>query len=104
MMLHGALTSFYTVGHLAAALGRKTVTVRSWESKGRLPHTMYRAPRPKGEQAPGKAIVGRRLYTREQVEVVISAAAAHGVMTDGGHGADWKRFTASVLAGWKTLA
>ena len=103
-MLHGQLTEFFSIGHLATALGRTPVTIRSWEDKGWLPLSRYRAPNPKGEQVPGKATKGKRLYTREQIEVVIAAANKHGVMTNMGRDADWKKFAHAVLAGWKTNA
>lgn len=104
MMLRGQLVDLFTVGHLSVALGRQPVTVRSWEAKGWLPQTMYRAPNPRGQQVPGKASKGRRLYTREQIEIVIRAAHKFGVLTDQGRNADWKSFTRTVLAGWKTIA
>lgn len=103
-MLHGALVDFFTVGHLSVALGKQPVTIRSWEAKGWLPLTMYRTPKPRKQQVPGKESQGRRLYTREQVEVVIQAASKYGVLVNNGRNADWKSFTRTVLAGWKTLA
>lgn len=102
-MYKGALTEFFTIGHLSAALGREQVTIRSWEAKGWLPKSKYRAPAPKGEQVPGKAVAGRRLYTREQIEVVITAARKYGVMANKGQGADWKKFRVAVLDGWRTI-
>lgn len=102
--LHGVETQFYAVGHLARALGRQTVTVRSWEAKGWLPNSTYRAPTPKGEQVPGKKTKGRRLYTRAQVEIVVEAARGCGVLIDNGRNANWKAFTRAVVDGWRTLS
>lgn len=103
-MLRGVRTEFFTVGDLAAALGRTPVTIRSWEDKGWLPHATFRTETPKGTQVPGKKVKGRRLYTRSQIEVVLAAAAKHGVMENGGKNARWKAFCREVLVGWQQLS
>lgn len=100
----GVPTEFFTIGDLAVALGRQPVTIRSWERKGWLPKSPYRTQVPKGEQVPGKAIKGRRLYTRVQIEAVIKIAHACGVMIDNGRFADWSTFRATVAAHWRTLS
>lgn len=66
-LVNGKVQQFYTVGTLAKALGKKPVTIRSWEAKGWLPGPSFRTPPPAGEQIPGKAVRGRRLYTKEQL-------------------------------------
>jgi hypothetical protein len=103
MMLQGEPTDFYTIGALAAALGRKTVTVRSWEAKSILPLSRYRKPVPRGTQLPDKAPAGQRLYTRPQIEVVVAAAKATGVLEDP-QNANWRQFTHLVVAGWRALS
>jgi len=98
--LKGQATEFFTIGHLAASLNRRPVTIRSWEDKKILPVSRYRAPAPKGEQVPGKKTMGKRLYTRAQIEVVIKAAAQTGVLANS-KDADWRTFTKLVVHGWK---
>jgi hypothetical protein len=70
----GVATKFYGIGALAAALGRKPVTIRSWESKGWIPQASFRTPAPKSEQVPGKAVKGRRLYSEAQLVFLVEAA------------------------------
>lgn len=103
-MLRGVRTEFFEIGHLARALGRSTVTIRSWEDKGWLPHATYRTQQPKGTQVPGKKTKGRRLYTRAQIDIIITAAVAHGVMDNGGKNAKWSAFRRDVLDGWTQLS
>lgn len=102
--VHGVPTEFFTIGNLARALGRKTVTVRSWEAKGWLPNSTYRTRRPRSEQVPGKEVQGRRLYLRVQIEIVVAAARECGVLHDNARNAEWRRFTVLVLDGWKKLS
>lgn len=102
----GVLTDFFTVGDLALALGRRPVTIRSWEDKGWLPRTQLQTRPPERTEALGRKPVGRRLYTRHMVEVVVRAAKVSGVMnynTVKKNQAlpDWPRFTNLVLDGWK---
>lgn len=97
----GVKTEFFSIGDLAHALGRKPVTVRSWEDKGWLPGSGYRTKPPKAEQVPGKAVKGRRLYTRRQIMVVVAAAEECGVLGANLRNADWKKFRQQVYTGWK---
>jgi hypothetical protein len=72
-LVDGVPTKFYTVGALAKALGRSPVTIRSWEAKGWLPAASFRSPPPKSQQIPGKASRGVRLYSRPQIDFLVSA-------------------------------
>jgi hypothetical protein len=94
---------FFTIGALAAALGRKPVTIRLWEDQGRLPMSRFRTPAPQRSSIPGKSAEGRRLYTREQVEAVIAAAEKTGVTDPKNNNVDWVQFRDLVVASWKTL-
>lgn len=71
--VNGVLTKFYAIGAIAKALGKSTVTIRSWEAKGWLPAPSFRSPSPKGEQLPGRPSVGLRLYTRDQLLFLVEA-------------------------------
>lgn len=72
-LVNGEVRKFYTIGALAKSLGKSTVTIRSWESKGWLPPAGFRTPTPVGPQVPGKAVKGKRLYSQEQVVFLTEA-------------------------------
>jgi hypothetical protein len=74
---------FYTISALALALGRAPVTLRSWEDKGLLPSSRYRAPKPRRETVPGVAPKGKRLWTREQIEGILVIAKQEKVILNG---------------------
>ena len=103
LFVNGVQVEFFNIGAVARALGRKPVTIRSWEDKGVIPRSKYRTPAPKKDMVPGKIKRGRRLYTREQIQVLIDAARVTGVLAQQ-PGADWKRFTARVIDGWRRLS
>lgn len=86
----GVPRKFYTVGSLAKVLNRSTVTIRSWEAKGWIPPASFRTPPPKGEQAPGKAVRGRRLYSEAQLVFLVEAAMAYKI--DHPKDNDWDGF------------
>lgn len=69
----GQTKKLYTIGALASALGKKQVTIRSWEQKGWLPTVSYRTPVPQREQIPGKTPKGKRLYSQDQVIFLVEA-------------------------------
>lgn len=89
-LVDGVPKPFYTVGALARALGRSPVTIRSWESKGWLPSASFRAPAPRSQQIPGKASMGHRLYSREQIEFLVHAFYHFRLDKVKGH--DWPGF------------
>ena len=97
----GVSREFFSIGHLADAFGRSPVTIRSWESKGLLPQSPYRSPRPRGEALPGKQVKGRRLWTREQVEGMMEIAREEGVILNGKPPS--KQFTQRVAALFREL-
>lgn len=101
MKLKGEDTEFFPIISLARALGRKSVTVRSWEAKGWLPLSMYRTPAPKKMYIEGKKPMGQRLYTRAQIEAVVAAATECGALDPSIKSPDWKLFTKRVVDSWK---
>ncbi|HET7110146.1 MAG TPA: MerR family transcriptional regulator [Gemmatimonadales bacterium] len=100
------LREFYTVGQLAAALHRSPVTIRKWERLGYIPIASFRTPGQVRQKA-------RRLYSREQLEIIVSIAADEGLM-DGKidelgilhprRGINETKFTARVAEALKRLA
>ena len=89
----------YTIGALSYALGKKPVTVRSWELKGWLPEATYRTSKPRGEQVPGRAIRGKRLYSEEQVLFLVKAYDTY-ILTPAR--ADWPGFRAFIQSSYPT--
>jgi len=71
--ISGTTTEFYTVGQLATALRRSPVTIRKWERLGYLPIATFRTPGQVRQKA-------RRLYSRAQLEIIVSIAADEGLM------------------------
>lgn len=69
----GVLSEYYTVGQLATALRRSSVTVRKWERLGYIPIASFRTPGQVRQKA-------RRLYSRAQLEIIVSIAADEGLM------------------------
>lgn len=82
-VMGGVEREFFTISHLATALGRSVVTIRSWENKGLLPKTPYRSPRPRGKTLPDKQPKGKRLWTREQVNGILMIARDEQVILNG---------------------
>ena len=96
---NGVDTEFFTVGHLAAAMNRKPLTIRQWERKGIIPKSTYqRAGRdasPHGR---------RRLYTRAQIEGMIKIAAEEGLLTNDRREIASTNFKTRVLELFRQLA
>lgn len=90
----GEVREFFTIGHLARALGRSTVTIRSWENKGVFPRSGYRSPRPKTTPTFGSEPKGKRLWTRRQIEGLLRICEEERVITDPHKKPPSKTFTA----------
>lgn len=86
-------TEFFTLGHLAKALGRKTATVRKWEREGVIPKAMFQVPGRDGDLR-GR----RRLYTRMQVEGIARIAAEEGLFVNTRKPFEETQFKERVLA------
>lgn len=98
MKVNGVERQFFTVGELAKALNRRPVTIRMWESKGWIPKAKYRTPAPKAEQIPGKTLKGRRLYSLEQVEFLLTALSRFEI--DDTAKANWVGFRQHIKNQW----
>ncbi|ORT58194.1 MerR family transcriptional regulator [Streptomyces sp. CB03238] len=68
----GGYREFFGIGDLAKALHRDAVTMRKWEANGVIPKATYVIS---GKTANGN----RRLYTREQIEVIVRIAHEEGL-------------------------
>jgi hypothetical protein len=84
----------FTISQLAEALNREPVTVRGWEHKGFIPKATFSKPG-KGGDVRGR----RRLYSRAQVEALVSLAQEEGLLAD-----KHKKITETNFAGKALLA
>jgi hypothetical protein len=96
-MTNGVEREFFTIGHLAAALGRRPVTLRLWEREGIIPKATYQI---NSESKNGR----RRLYTREQVEGLVKLAVEEGILIAHQRAISETRFTARSIALFEQLA
>jgi hypothetical protein len=75
---NGRDLEMFTIGALAAALGRPVITIRAWIKEGYLPAAPYRLPSTKNIN--GKDHQGRRLYSRAMVEKVVEILRTVGLL------------------------
>ena len=75
---NGRDLEMFTIGALAAALGRPIITIRAWIKEGYLPAAPYRLPSTKDVN--GKDHQGRRLYSRAMVEKVVELFLTAGLL------------------------
>lgn len=71
----GEATELFTVGQLAQALGRRPVTIRTWERNKTLPNATVQLPG-RNQDVRGR----RRLYTRAQIEGLVKIAQEEGLL------------------------
>jgi len=76
---NGKDVEMYTLGTLAAAIGRPLPTVRLWMKEGRLPNSPYRMPSVVGSH--GKEVAGRRLYTKPMIDAVVDIFDRAGILS-----------------------
>ena len=75
---NGRDLEMFTIGAIAAALGRPVITLRAWIKEGYLPAAPYRLPSTKDVN--GKEHQGRRLYSRAMVERVVEILRTAGLL------------------------
>jgi len=95
--VNGVEIEFFTIGHLALALGRRPVTLRLWEREGIIPKATYQI---NSESKNGR----RRLYTREQVEGLVKLAVEEGILISHQRAIGGTQFTARSIELFKQLA
>lgn len=92
----------FTIGALAAALGRPVITIRVWLKEGYLPAAPYRLPVKKNVN--GDDHQGRRLYSRAMVEKVVELFAKAGLLYV--KRIDWslhRQLSNEIAEAWSTL-
>lgn len=75
-LYRGVETEFYYQGALAKALGKSAVTLRLWERKGYFPQAPFRLPGRKNDEG----LTGKRLYTRELIEIAVEEFSKRGLL------------------------
>jgi hypothetical protein len=75
---NGIEIEMFTIGALAAALGRPVITIRTWIKEGYLPSSPYRLPTKKNSK--GEDHQGRRLYSRAMVEKLVELFDRAGLL------------------------
>lgn len=79
-LVGGERKEFFTISHLAKALGYSQQSIRSWEAQGLLARSPYRSPRTSKPVAGGRSNKGKRLWTRQQIEGILRIAKRHKVI------------------------
>jgi hypothetical protein len=79
-IVKGEKQEFFTIGHLASALGYSVQSIRAWEASGLLPRTPYRSPRPRKAATAKVNTKGKRLWTREQIVGIVQIAREEKVI------------------------
>jgi hypothetical protein len=98
-ILGGKDTEVFTIGALAAALEKKIVTIRLWETKGYIPMAPYRL---RSKILQGKKVNGNRVYTRELIDIAIEEFSARGLL--GASRIEWSLLddlTATLVTRWR---
>lgn len=98
-VLGGKETEMFTIGALAAALEKKIVTIRLWETRGYIPLAPYRL---RAKTLQGKKVNGNRVYTRELIEITIEEFNARELI--GAARIEWSLLddlTATLVQRWR---
>lgn len=99
---NGRQLDFYTIGSLSKALNRPIPTLRQWMQRGKLPESPYRLPSKMDKS--GKMVEGRRLYSKEMVEVTVELFRKAGLL--GSDRIDWtlhQSLTSKIAEAWETI-
>lgn len=90
---NGVETEFFYPGALAKALGKTSVTIRLWERNSHIPKAPFRLP---GYVRAGKEVPGKRVYTRELVEIAVEEFDKRGLL--GADRVEWKKHRDLTIA------
>lgn len=90
----GEVVEFFDSGALARALGKSTVTIRTWERKGYIPRAPFRLPG--YVDAEGVEQPGRRVYTRELIDIAVEEFSNRNLL--GAARVEWNRYTDLTIA------
>lgn len=87
----------YYIGALAQAMGKEPVTIRRYIRLGVIPDSTYRTRPIEGTLNDS----GRRLWTEEQIELLVQIAREEGMMEEKRKQVIPQRFSGRVQSVWK---
>jgi hypothetical protein len=99
--LGGIETEVFTIGALALALEKTSVTIRLWERKGYIPRAPYRL---RSKTLKGEKTGGNRVYTRALIESSIEEFNRRGLL--GSARVEWSQhedLTEALVKRWKDI-
>ena len=79
-VINGVKHEFFPIAALAKALGYSQQSIRLWETQGFLPRTPYRDKKRNVKPGATHPTKSRRLWTRAQIEAILTAAKKHKVI------------------------
>ena len=97
----GQEVEVFTIGALAAALGKEIVTIRLWERKGYIPRAPYRL---RAKVLNGGKTNGNRVYTRPLIESAVDEFQKRGLL--GTARVEWSKhsdLTVAVMQRWAQI-
>ena len=100
-VMGGTEVEFYLLGSLAKALGKSPITIRLWERKAYIPRSPYRLP--STVSAKGKETPGKRVFTRELIEIAVEEFGKRGLL--GAARVEWRDhsdLTIALFERWST--
>lgn len=97
--INGKPVELFTISDVAEVLNRKPVTIRKWEERKVIPPATFAKPGAGGDKR-GR----RRLYSRAQVEALVTIADAEGILHNPHAQISQTNFKAKVWAEFKRLA
>lgn len=99
---NGRQLQFYTIGSLAKALNSTIPTLRQWMQRNKLPESPYRLPSKVDKH--GKVVEGRRLYSKEMVDVTVELFSKAGLL--GSNRINWtlhQSLTSKIAEAWEVI-
>jgi|SRR5215467_5243459 len=97
--VNGVKYDMFRIGALAKALNRDPITIRAWIRKRWLPGNHFQTKQVYGSL--GNA--GRRLWTRDQIEFIVSLAEQEGLFKEKPPYVKDTQFTRRIFAAWPIL-
>jgi hypothetical protein len=102
--IKGQVRKFYTIGNTAKVLNRTAPAIRKWERRGWIPAPTYRTSQVSGSELLNDKRKGYRLYSHEQVEILIQALKVSNLWgertTEWREPKNWNTFIQYVKEHW----
>jgi hypothetical protein len=95
--IRGTDVEVFPIGALGKALDKKPVTLRKWITNGWMPDARYRTKPALGTRGDK----GRRLWTREQIELIRKIATEEGIVGTWHPDIPASNFTQRIRDAWR---